>query len=285
MRGAFLVLSRPVLHTLLVSAPPAARLLARPSWHPARGYRATRMQMQETDETFGFGASFAGGPPTDKQINFARRLAQQVGKPLSPDVLSDKQQISEWIDQALELAPPSDRQLEYARALADNNGIELPEDVTQNAKAVSTFIDRYKGTGTGGMGGVGMGAASGSSVPSDKQIIFAAQLARQNNVGIDAQALQDKASMSRFISELLPEGQGGAGGAQPGQFAPSISPMGGAAMGGAVSGFGFGGGDDDATGPSDRPAADGEGSEEDLFREPAGEAGDVKSFSDSDIPF
>ncbi len=265
MRGAFLVLSRPVLHTLLVSAPPAARLLARPSWHPARGYRATRMQMQETDETFGFGASFAGGPPTDKQINFARRLAQQVGKPLSPEVLSDKQQISEWIDQALELAPPSDRQLEYARALADSNGIELPEDVTQNAKAVSTFIDRYKGTGTGGMGGVGMGAASGSSVPSDKQIIFAAQLARQNNVGIDAQALQDKASMSRFISELLPEGQGGA------------------AMGGAVSGFGFGG--DDATGPSDRPAADGEGSEEDLFREPAGEAGDVKSFSDYDIPF
>mmetsp|Transcript_4571 Transcript_4571/g.6458 ORF Transcript_4571/g.6458 Transcript_4571/m.6458 type:complete len:266 (-) Transcript_4571:66-863(-) len=177
-------------------------------------YRA-RMQADDSGASYGnYGGMFEARPPSEKQLAYAQRLAQQVGSTIPEDALKDSMQISQFIDDCLTKAKPTERQVAYAQTIARDAGIELPEAATRSSKACSEFIEanqhllpgrRNMGTGVpvpGSAGGGGM--AMGGSMrnpPTQNQIMLAVSLAQQLNIGLAAEVLTDSAVMSRFIDE------------------------------------------------------------------------------------
>ena len=173
-------------------------------------------------------------PPTDKQVQYAQRLAELLAEPLPPNALQSKEACSEFIDQMRSKAPPSEKQLDYARVLADKFGVELPDDVlTSNARA-SEFIDRMVrfndtqttyGQGGGAVGSMGnganfaAGAVAGASAgaglssgipggPTSRQLQFMISLAQQRKIGIPAEALETKQGSSNWIDTTVKFGAG-----------------------------------------------------------------------------
>ena len=95
--------------------------------------------------------------------------------------------------------------MEYANTIAKQLNIELPPTATSSAKACSEFIDANQGLMGGGSYGGNYGAPTGRTgkEPSEKQILYAASLARQRNLGLSAEVLQDRGAMSEFIDGCL----------------------------------------------------------------------------------
>ena len=87
----------------------------------------------------------------------------------------------------------------------DPGGFPTPKATSaRSAKACSEFIDANQGLmgGMGGGGGRSYQAGPGQA-PSEKQILFAARLARERQLGLSAEALSDKMAMSQFIDACL----------------------------------------------------------------------------------
>jgi len=89
----------------------------------------------------------AGGtyPPSEKQLAFARSLAERTGKEVPEEAVTDAKALSAWIDKAQKGAPPrppSDKQLAFARKLAEEKDVKLPEPVLTDMNACSKFIDK-----------------------------------------------------------------------------------------------------------------------------------------------
>lgn len=222
---------------------------------PRAALHVTRMQMQD-EPLFGFGGA-GPRPPSEKQLMYAQRLAQQLSLELPQEAQSDMSACSNFIDDALSRAKPTDRQIEFAKIIAASLQQPLPDHVLESSKAISLYIESNKmlvpqGAGGGAMSG-GMGS-SGSGEPTEKQILFAARLARQLNVGLSAEVLQSKGAMSQFLSESTQLANertgkyggmsngfgGGVGGgfvAPPGfESVPSMVPLAGGAIGSALAG-------------------------------------------------
>lgn len=118
----------------------------------------------------GGGAGGSGGgayPPSDKQLAFARRIAEEAGKEIPAAALSNGRELSAWIDKnkgsgggtggggqrnGAYTGPPSEKQIAFARKLAEENDVGLPADVTKSGTACSEFIGRYMGKSGGGIG-------------------------------------------------------------------------------------------------------------------------------------
>jgi len=247
------MLSLSLGRALLTMAP------ARPGALMVRSVALHATRMQEAD----FGFSSAPRPPSEKQVQYAQRLAQQLGFELPSETLNDMTQCSNFIDEMLSKAPPSERQVAFAKQIATTANIELPEAALQSSKSISQYIEAnqmlLQGPGMGG--GMGMGMAGGANrLPTDKQITFAVSLAQRLNVGITAEALQSRSVLSSFIAHSQQQLRGRRGGtgrrpAPTGGVAatgpPAAAAVNGAAMGGAMgamggasfdNGFGGGGG-------------------------------------------
>lgn len=88
-----------------------------------------------------------GYPPSEKQIAFARSIAERMGSPVPEDALKDSKALSAWIDKAKSKAPappPSEKQVSFAKMLAERAGVDLPEEVMKNMAECSKFIDKLK---------------------------------------------------------------------------------------------------------------------------------------------
>lgn len=197
-----------VVSTLLHSSTSASRISTRmlPAMRP-RALHATRMQFADDDPAFNY---FDQRPPSEKQVQYAQRLAQQLAKPLPEAALQDFDQCSQFIDECLSQAPPSQKQLQFAQQISQDAGIDLPSHSTVSAKAVSDYINDnqhlLKGMQRNFEGGMFIDLLG---TPSDKQVLYAASLARQRNIGLSAEALSSKGAMSQFIDACLntPEGE------------------------------------------------------------------------------
>jgi hypothetical protein len=167
-------------------------------------------------QDFGY---FGPRPPSEKQVAYAQRLAQQLAFELPPEALSDAAVCSEVIDEMLGKTPPSERQVAFARQIATTAKIELPETALQSSKTISQYIEEHRGRLPLGEVGMGMGAESSENrPPTEKQIVFAASLAQKLNVGIAAEALQSRSVLSTFIDqgqELVKQGGGVPSGGVP----------------------------------------------------------------------
>uniref|UniRef100_A0A7S0L1R9 Uncharacterized protein n=1 Tax=Coccolithus braarudii TaxID=221442 RepID=A0A7S0L1R9_9EUKA len=176
--------------------------------------------------------SMSDGPrlPTEKQINYAQRLAIAAAENFPEDILVSSEACSAFIDRLLRQTPPSKKQVDYAQLLAFRAGEALPADALMSASACSAYIDRLVSVAQAG-GGVAqqtqyggqrpqyqpapaaMSGGAQSAVapnielaaggPSQKQVIFAVKLAQAAGVGLSAEALRDKGECSRFIEERL----------------------------------------------------------------------------------
>mmetsp|Transcript_73872 Transcript_73872/g.135025 ORF Transcript_73872/g.135025 Transcript_73872/m.135025 type:complete len:338 (-) Transcript_73872:14-1027(-) len=184
-----------------------------PLHSPTSTLHAPRMQFEDYD--FGM---YGSRTPSEKQLRYAQQLAQQLGKPLPDGASQDADRCSQFIDDCLAqrpARPPSARQIAFAQDIARQTGIELPASATTSAKACSDYISanrdrlppRGAGTGVGvdssmGVSFGGAGSDSGAyNMPSQKQILYAAQLAQRLNIGLSAEVLTDKRAMSQFIDE------------------------------------------------------------------------------------
>ena len=146
-------------------------------------FHATRMQFDPAEVDYGFEG---GGPrePSEKQVRYAQRLAQQLAIPLPQDALIDFDACRSFIDDALTRTPASTKQIEFAEYIARTTGIELPPSATASSKAISEFIEANRKLlpNEPGAYSPGQGAGMSSAPPTDKQILFAARLARENQM-------------------------------------------------------------------------------------------------------
>lgn len=89
------------------------------------------------------------GAPGEKQLAFARSIAERSGIALPEGILGDVRALSAWIDKTKVSAPPrapSEKQIAFAEKLADENGIDLPANARTDSAACSAFIDKTMGS-------------------------------------------------------------------------------------------------------------------------------------------
>ena len=83
--------------------------------------------------------------PTDKMLEFAKRIAAKLNQELPQEVMVDGDACSKYIDANREAAMrPTDKQLKFAESIAKDRGIEVPEDVKKDGRELSKWIDENK---------------------------------------------------------------------------------------------------------------------------------------------
>ena len=154
--------------------------------------------------------------PSPKALQFAHDLAEQYNVPLSEEAKSSAASCSAFIDRVLDAnpTPPSEKQLAFVTKLCTERGQEVPTEVLNDRRKCSKLIDELLGNATAGEDG-----AAGANAPSDKQILYAARLARDKGEGLPADTLASKTAMPALIDRLSAEANGepqGGAGASPG---------------------------------------------------------------------
>jgi DNA topoisomerase-3 len=145
-------------------------------------------------------------PPSQKQKDLARRIAQTKGVELDPAILEDGARLKKWLDAQVEQGvPPSPKQLSLAQGLARDGGLEIPETALSNARDLSRWIDANKDKVV--------------RPPSEKQIALARKLADEKGGVLPQDAALDAKKCSAFIDAHMSRGGrsgskgGGKGGA------------------------------------------------------------------------
>jgi len=83
--------------------------------------------------------------PTEKQIAFARKIAERLGQPLPEEVLTSFDACKAYLDKhAKAVTAPTDAQLNFAKKIAERKGITIPDDVRADGRKLSNWIDENK---------------------------------------------------------------------------------------------------------------------------------------------
>ena len=91
--------------------------------------------------------------PTAKQIRFAQKIAQRGGILLPWDVLQNRRDLSNWIDQNAHVlqrgnsalsALPSSKQVQFAERIARRKKLSVPDICFKDRQTMSQWIDRYR---------------------------------------------------------------------------------------------------------------------------------------------
>ncbi|MFG5383628.1 hypothetical protein ACEWPN_20930 [Yoonia sp. R2-816] len=91
-------------------------------------------------------------PVTEKQLSFARSIAQRSGIVLPWDVQQDRHRLSRWIDRnqgkKRETSPfddyPSSKQVAFAERIARYKRSEVPHECFKDKSLMSRWIDSNK---------------------------------------------------------------------------------------------------------------------------------------------
>ncbi|MDD7422169.1 hypothetical protein [Campylobacter hominis] len=84
-------------------------------------------------------------PPSEKQLEWAKKLASNLKIELPKGIGDDWKICSNFIEKNKDkdVRPPTEKQLALAKKLADSNKVELPKDIEEDMKICSKFIDKY----------------------------------------------------------------------------------------------------------------------------------------------
>ena len=91
--------------------------------------------------------------PTEKQVRFAQKIAQRGGVLLPWDVLQNRRDLSNWIDQNAHIlqrgnsalsALPSSKQVQFAERIARRKKLSVPDICFKDRQTMSQWIDRYR---------------------------------------------------------------------------------------------------------------------------------------------
>ena len=91
--------------------------------------------------------------PTEKQIRFAQKIAQRGGILLPWNVLQNRRDLSNWIDQNAHVlqrgnsalsALPSSKQVQFAERIARRKKLSVPDICFKDRQTMSQWIDRYR---------------------------------------------------------------------------------------------------------------------------------------------
>ncbi len=87
-------------------------------------------------------------PPTDKQMQFARSIAQRTGAVLDWQAQQDRRALSRWIDTHNASAPacrfsnyPSSKQVAFAERIARTKRRDVPPECFKDRSMLSRWID------------------------------------------------------------------------------------------------------------------------------------------------
>jgi len=82
------------------------------------------------------------GKPTNKQLAYVKKLAEQAGVELNEDDLSTFHKVSVLIDELQKKIKPTEKQIAFARKIAESKGIEVPPEAFESRSAMSRWLDR-----------------------------------------------------------------------------------------------------------------------------------------------
>ncbi len=90
-------------------------------------------------------------PATEKQLRFARKIAQGAGVSLPWDVQQDRRTLSIWIDEhrgklsvGIASSEPSSKQVAFAERIARMKRRAVPEECFRDRSMMSRWIDSNK---------------------------------------------------------------------------------------------------------------------------------------------
>ena len=95
----------------------------------------------------------SNGLPTEKQIRFAQKIALRGGILLPWNVLQNRRDLSNWIDQNVHVlqrgnsalsALPSSKQVQFAERIARRKKLSVPDICFKDRQTMSQWIDRYR---------------------------------------------------------------------------------------------------------------------------------------------
>jgi len=82
------------------------------------------------------------GKPTQKQLDYLKKLAKTTGTALSEDDVSSFKKASAAIDRLQKQIKPTEKQIAFARKIAESKGIEVPPEAFESRSAMSRWLDR-----------------------------------------------------------------------------------------------------------------------------------------------
>lgn len=85
------------------------------------------------------------GKPTQKQLNYLKKLAEMTKTTLTSDDVSSFENASGAIERLQKLIKPTDRQMAFARKLAEEKGVKIPNEALESKAAMSRWLDRETG--------------------------------------------------------------------------------------------------------------------------------------------
>ena len=87
-------------------------------------------------------------PPTEKQMRYARTLAQRTNSVLPWEVQQDRHALSRWIDEQQEKSrqvqqadTPTSKQVAYAERIARARRRDVPDECYRSCALLSRWID------------------------------------------------------------------------------------------------------------------------------------------------
>jgi len=90
-------------------------------------------------------------PPTDKQVAYARQIAQRLQAVIPPESAGDRRALSNWIsshreglDRAFRAPGASSRQVAFAEQIARRKRLAVPDECFRDAGLMSRWIDRNR---------------------------------------------------------------------------------------------------------------------------------------------
>ena len=90
-------------------------------------------------------------PVTEKQLSFARQIAQRTGQVLPWEAQQDRQALSRWIDQHRGVPSPSkfanypsSKQVAFAERIARYKRSQVPQECFRDRSLMSRWIDSNK---------------------------------------------------------------------------------------------------------------------------------------------
>jgi len=127
--------------------------------------------------------------PSDKQIEYAEKIAKENNIPLPANYKTDGQVCSEFIEKNKTVPKASDKQIELAEKLAKEQNLTLPAGYKDNIEICSNFIDKaFKNT---------------TYKPSEKQIAFAEKLSVDTGLKLPKNYQDDAKVCKDFIDKAM----------------------------------------------------------------------------------
>lgn len=90
-------------------------------------------------------------PPTDRQVAYARQIAQRLHAAVPPESAGDRRALSDWISRqqdALNRAGrtpgATSRQVAFAEQIARRKRLAVPDECFRDAGLMSRWIDRNR---------------------------------------------------------------------------------------------------------------------------------------------